>query len=113
MQTTITLEFTTETHEHLAELEYQLKQIHGLQVLFVPPKHKAAPTLISLGIGGKGEHANLAIRRIAHTLYDFLHRADGPSEKITMVTIKGENIDITPLAADQIRQIVADAYANQ
>lgn len=117
MATTITLEFTSDTHQHLHELEHQLKQIHGVQVFFVPPRDKAAPVLISLGLSKKGEQADLEIRRVAHTLYEFLHDSKseetGSQKTITLVTIEGESVDIAPLSADEIREIVSKAYVGQ
>lgn len=115
METTITLEFFAETQQHLKELEHQLKHIHGIQVFFVLPKDENAPALISIGIGKKGEQADVAIRRITHELYDFLHSSKGETSqrKITLVTIEGERIDIAPLTSDEIKQVITEAHAGQ
>jgi hypothetical protein len=113
METTITLEFFADTHQHLEALEHQLKQIHGIQVLLVLPKDSTAPALISLGIGHRGEQAERAIGTIGHVLYDALHSAGERSQKISLVTIEGENIDISSLGAEEIKGIIADAYTNQ
>ena len=115
MEPTITLEFTADTRQHLHTLEHQLKQIHGVKVFFVEPRDEAAPVLISLGLSKKGEQANLEIRRVAHTLYDFLHSSeqDESRKTITLVTIEGESVDIAPLAEDEIREIIGKAYAGQ
>lgn len=115
METTITLECTLDTRQHLKELEHELKQIHGLQVFFVPPKDETAPVLISIGIPRKEEQADLAIRRITHTLYDFIHSSASETSrrKIHLVTIEGERVDIEPLNSDEIRQIITEAHAGQ
>ena len=115
MEPTITLEFTSDTRQHLHELEHELKKIHGVTVYFVEPRDQAAPVLISLGLSRKGEQADLEIRRIAHALYDFLHssESDDGRKTITLVTIEGESVDIAPLSSDEIRDIIGQAYAGQ
>ncbi len=115
MEPTITLEFTSDTRQHLHELEHELKAIHGVKVYFVEPRDEAAPVLISLGLSRKGEQADLEIRRIAHVLYDFLHssESDESQKTITLVTIEGESVNIAPLSSDEIRDIIAQAYAGQ
>ncbi|HET8843511.1 MAG TPA: hypothetical protein VFN35_18760 [Ktedonobacteraceae bacterium] len=114
METTCTLEFTLAARQYLGDLEHELKQIHGIQVLLVLPKDDTAPALISLGIGRGGEHAELAIRRITHILYDFLHGvASEPARRIILVTNDGESTDITSLSSDDIKQVLGQAYASQ
>lgn len=114
MEPTITLEFTSDTRRHLHELEHQLKQIHGVKVFFVEPRDETAPVLISLGLSKKGEQADLEIRRVAHTLYDFVHDSEAESQRtITLVTIEGNSVDIAPLAEEEIREIIGQAYAGQ
>lgn len=115
METTITLECMLETREHLRELEHELKQIHGLKVFFVEPRDTDAPVLISISVLHQGEQADLAIRRIAHTLFDFVHGStEVPGQRqITLVTIEGERVDLVPLSNDEIWQIVAEAHAGQ
>lgn len=115
METTITLECTLETREHLRELEHELKQIHGLKVFFVEPRDADAPVLISISVLHQGEQADLAIRRIAHTLFEFVHSsaAEPGQRKVMLVTIEGERIDLEPLSSDEIQQIVAEAHAGQ
>lgn len=113
METTITLECTLETRQHLKELEHELKQIHGLRVFFVEPKDETAPVLISISINKKGEEADVAIRRIAHTLYEFIHSSEASQRKITLVTIEGESVDIKPLSSDEIKQIIIEAHEGQ
>jgi hypothetical protein len=114
METTITLECSLEEREHLKELEHELKQIHGLKVFFVEPRDADAPVLISISVLHQGEQAQLAIRRIAHTLFDFVHSAAEPSQRqMTLVTIEGESRDLVPLSSDEIRQIITEAHAEQ
>lgn len=113
METTITLECTLDKREHLRDLEHQLKQIHGLKVFFVEPRDEGAPVLISIGVPHK--QADLAIKRIAHTLYDYLHSStEQPGQrKVTLVTIEGTSIELATLESDEIEQIIAEAHAGQ
>ncbi len=115
METTITLECTLETREHLRELEHELKQIRDLKVFFVEPRDADAPILISISILHSGEQAEQAIRRITSTLYDFVHgsTAEQGRRKITLVTIEGESVDIGELESEKLRGVIADAYAGQ
>ena len=115
MTTTITLEFTSATHQHLKDLEYELKQISGTKVFLVEPRDAIAPVLISIGIDKKGEQADLIIRRITHTLYDFMHSSaqEASPQHLPLVTIEGESVDIAPLSFEEIRQLIADAHAGQ
>jgi hypothetical protein len=115
METTITLECLSDTREHLRELEHELKQIHGLKVFFVEPRDTAAPVLISISVPQKEEQAELAIRRIAHTLFAFMHNGTKEPEqrKITLVTIEGESVDLGALGSDEIKQIITEAHAGQ
>jgi hypothetical protein len=110
METTITLEFFADTHAHLERVEHEFKQIHGIQVLLVMPRDLTAPALISLGIGRKAE---AALPRIAQMLYAALHSPDERARKIALVTIEGDNRDITSLPEDEIERIITDAYQNQ
>ncbi len=113
MTTTITLEFIGEPR--LKELEHELKQISGLTVFLVEPRDEAAPVLLSIAIGKHGEQAEMAIRRITHTIYDFLHSSaqQVSQQSVTLVTIEGDSVNIAPLSSDEIRQIIANAYAGQ
>ena len=115
METTITLECTLESHKHLKELEHELKQIHGLKVFYVEPRDTDAPVLISISVLHQGEQAELAIRRIAHTLYDFVHSSDEQAgqRKLMLVTIEGERVDIEPLSNDELWRIIDEAHAGQ
>src|SRR5579875_3435049 len=114
MEPTITLEFTADTRQHLKALEHELKQAHGVQVFYVEPKDQTAPVLISVGIRRKDEQAELAIRHVAHTLYDFVHSASAEGQRtISLVTIEGERVNIASLDYEELRQIISDAYARQ
>ena len=115
METTITLECTLETREHLKELEHELKQIHGLKVFFVEPRDADAPILISISVLHKDEQADQAIRRITSTLFDFVHGSGvvPGQRKITLVTIEGESVDLVPLSSDEIQQVITEAHAGQ
>jgi hypothetical protein len=116
MEPTLTLAFAADS-QHLRELEHQLKGVEGLRVYFVEPADDdaSAPVLISLGLSRKGEQAEREVRRIAHILYDFLHRSerDESQQAITLVTIAGESTNIVPLSFYEIRDIIAQAYAGQ
>jgi len=115
METTITLECLLETREHLKELEHELKQIHGVKIFYVEPRDTDAPVLISISVLHKGEQAELAIRRIAHTLYEFVHSSAEVvgQRKLTLVTIEGESVDLEPLSSEELRQIIDEAHAGQ
>jgi hypothetical protein len=113
METTVTLEFISDSLLPLRTLEHELKAIHGLKVFFVEPRDQTAPVLISLGMSKKDEQADLRIRRIAHTLYDFLHGNESQQVQVTLVTIEGESTNIVALESEEIRQIIATAYADQ
>jgi len=115
METTITLESSLDEREHLKELEHELKQIHGIKVFFVEPRDANAPVLISISVLHQGEQAELAIRRIAHTLFAFIHGGaeEAGQRQMTLVTIEGESRDLVPLSSDEIRQIITEAHAGQ
>ncbi|HEY0757217.1 MAG TPA: hypothetical protein VGD98_24900 [Ktedonobacteraceae bacterium] len=115
MEPTLTLECTLEMREHLRELEHKLKQIQGLQVFYVEPEDADAPVLISVGIRHKDELADLTIRRITHTLFDFLHgSAREPGQRrARLVTIEGDNVDLEPLSSSEIKQVITEAYEGQ
>ncbi|SRR5258708_193520 len=113
METTITLELIAETQRPLRELEHQLKAIHGLKIFFVEPRDETAPILLSISIPKKDEHADLLIRRISHTIYDFVHSSETGLVQITLVTIEGERVEIMSLESEEIRQIIETAYTGQ
>ena len=66
METTISLEFFSETKEHLKTLEQQLKHEHDVDVDLLVPKDATAPVLIAIGIKKHGERAEKAAQRVAH-----------------------------------------------
>jgi hypothetical protein len=111
MDTTVTIEFTAETHHHLKVLEQRLKHIHAVQVNLVEPKGHNAPALIAIGIEKSGVLAERAAQSIAQVLYDFLHEEGQKS--ISLVTIEGERMDIAPLSIDEIRNILVTAKAGE
>lgn len=115
MEPTITLEFTADTRQHLKTLEHELKKIHGVQVFYVEPKDETAPVLISIGIRKKDEQADITIRQVAHTLYDFVHGDAGKEgqKTISLVTIEGERVNIAGLDYEKIKQIITEAYTGQ
>ncbi len=113
MTTTITLEFNAEPR--LSELEHELKLIHGLHVFLAEPRDPSAPVLLSVAIDVHGsEQGHLAVRRIAHTIYDFLHGSQRETQPpVMLVTIEGESMDIAPLSYDEIERVIATAYGGQ
>jgi hypothetical protein len=110
METTITLAFFAETPAHLEQIERELKQFHGLQVLLVTPKELTAPALLSLGIGKKAE---AALPDITRTLYEALHASTEQARTITLVTIEGDTKDITNVSEEELARLIKDAYQNQ
>lgn len=106
--TTASIEFISDTKQHLKTLEQQLKHIHDVKVDLVEPRDRKAPALISLDIHKGG--ADTA-RVIAQTLYDFLRAEDAAQgqKQIFLVTIEGERIDIEPLSVDEITGIIVGA----
>ncbi len=111
MQTTVTIEFTSDTKQHLKSLEHQLKHIHDVKVDLVEPIDLAAPALIAIEINKGGERAERASQSVAQVLHDFL-REDASAQsqkKIFLVTIEGERIDIEPLSVNEIEEIIVAA----
>ncbi|MFL5692915.1 MAG: hypothetical protein ACJ795_14015 [Ktedonobacteraceae bacterium] len=111
MVTTVTIEFTSDTHQHLKELEHQLKHIHDVKVDLVEPRDHTAPALVAIAIDKTGARAEAAAQNVAQVLYNFLHdEASAQSQKtISLVTIEGERIDIESLAVPQIKEIIYTA----
>ena len=111
MKTTITIEFISETKQHLRTLEHQLKQIHDVKVDLVEPKDPVVPALVAIGIDKSGVKAERAAQSIAQVLHGFLHdEASAQSQKkIFLVTIEGERIDIEPLSVEEIKGIIVAA----
>ena len=111
METTVTIEFTSDTEQHLRILEHRLKSIHDVKVDMVEPKDHTAPALVAIEIGKSGERAELAAEGVARVLHDFLHTDTAAlgHKTIFLVTIEGERIDIEPLSVEDIYEIVMTA----
>jgi len=109
---TISLEFLSDTKEHLKTLEHQLKQIHGVHVDLVEPRDTTAPALVGVGING---NAPDAAQNVARTLYSFLHEGQSVQgqKKIYLVTIEGNRVDIEDLPVEDIYKIIATAQEGQ
>ncbi len=112
MDTTITIEFFSDTKEHLQTLEQKLKHEHDVDVDLVEPRDAQAPALVAIGIKKHGERAENAAQRVAQTLYSFLH--DDPAQKqMLLLTIEGDRIDIKTLSVEQIKEIILEARENE
>jgi len=107
----ITIEFFSDSEQHLKILEHQLKHIHDVDVYLIEPKDATAPALIAIGITKSGERAAKAAHNVAQVLYDFIHDKTDPQiqKKILLFTIEGEHIDVAPLTADEIEGIIVTA----
>ena len=115
MDTTISIEFRSDTRAHLKTLEHQLKHIHDVHIDLVEPRDQSAPALIAIGIGKSGERGYQAARHIAQVLHDFLHvdANETSQKKIYMVTIEGDRQDIEPLSTTEIEQIIINALEGE
>ncbi|HTK06290.1 MAG TPA: hypothetical protein VL485_03900 [Ktedonobacteraceae bacterium] len=116
METTVSIEFLTDTRQHLRELDHQLKAIHDVKVDLLEPKDMNAPTLVAIAIAGNEARAEAAANRIAQVLYSFLHTASGGldvNKKIFLVTAEGERVDIEPLGVEEIKRIIFEAYEGE
>ena len=107
----VTIEFFSDSEEHLQILENQLKHIRDVDVYLIEPKDSAAPALVAIGITKGGERAAVAAHNIAQVLYDFIHDETSPQiqKKILMFTIEGGRIDLEPLTAVEIEGIIVTA----
>ena len=107
----VTIEFFSDSEEHLRILESQLKHIRDVDVYLIEPKDATAPALVAIGITKGGERAVAAAHNIAQVLHDFIHNETSPQiqEKILMFTIEGGRIDLEPLTADEIEGIIVTA----
>jgi|GEM_PF-725108 hypothetical protein len=108
MDTTISLEFFSETKEHLKTLEQQLKHEHDVDVDLLVPKDATAPVLVAIGIKKHGERAEKAAQRVAQILYHFLHDEAGATgqKRINLFTREGDRVDIEPLSMEEIEGIL-------
>ena len=111
MDTTITIEFFSDTQEHLKSLEQELKRIHDVDVDLVEPKDASAPALVAIGIKKHGERAKQAAQQVAEALYHFLHDETGAAgqKQIFLFTIEGDRIDIESLSTQEIADIILAA----
>ncbi len=107
----VTIEFFSDSEQHLKILESQLKHIHDVDVYLIEPKDSTAPALVAIGITKGGERAAKAAHNIAQVLHDFIHDETGPQvqKKILMFTIEGGRIDLEPLTVDEIEGIIVTA----
>ncbi len=104
----VTIEFFSDTEQHLKTLEHQLKHIRDVDVYLVEPKAKEAPALIAIGINKSGERAEIAAKSVAKVLHDFIHDDTGApgQKKILLFSIEGERVDIEPLSTKDIEKII-------
>ncbi|HYU75564.1 MAG TPA: hypothetical protein VEL31_23080 [Ktedonobacteraceae bacterium] len=110
MDTTITLEFFSETKEHLKTLEQQLKHEHDVDVDLLEPKDATAPVLVAIGIKKRGERAEKAAQRVAQILYRLLHDEVGATgqKQIVLFTREGDRVNIESLSIEEIEGILAE-----
>src|SRR5207245_7503280 len=59
----ISIEFFSDSEEHLQILESQLKHIRDVDVYLIEPKDSTAPALVAIGITKGGERAAKAAHR--------------------------------------------------
>lgn len=109
---TISLEFLSDTKEHLKTLEQQLKHIHGVHVDLVEPRDTTAPALVGVSINGSAPEA---AQNVAQTLYSFVREEQSVQgqKKIYLVTIEGDRVDIEDLPVEDIYKIIATAQEGQ
>src|SRR5579863_5232516 len=100
MDTTITIEFFSDTKEHLKTLEQRLKHEHDVEVDLVEPRDVTAPALVAIGIKKHGERAENAAQRVAQTLYSFLND-DAARKQMLLLTIEGDRLDVKNLSVEQ------------
>ena len=107
----VTIEFFSDSEEHLQILESQLKHIRDVDVYLIEPKDAAASALVAIGVTKGGERAAVAAHNIAQVLHDFIHDETGPQtqKKILLFTIEGGRIDLEPLTAEEIEGIIVTA----
>ncbi len=111
---TVTIEFFSDTEQHLKILEHQLKHIHDVDVYLIEPKDPQAPALVSIGVNKSGERAAKAAQNIATVLYTFIHDTSSPGQKkILLFTIEGDRVDIEPLSIEEIEKIIVAAKKDE
>ena len=112
MDTTVNIEFTSDTTQHLKTLEQQLKHIHDVKVDLVAPRDiSVAPALIAIALSKNITKAEQAAHNVAQTLHSFLHEdtSTQSQKKIYLVTKEGDRVDIEPLSAEEIEGIIVEA----
>jgi hypothetical protein len=111
MDTTVTLEFTSDMEQHLRILEQQLKHIRDVKIDLVEARDHKAPSLFAIAIGKSGDRAEMAAQTVAQVLHDFLHTdtAALSHKTISLVTIEGERINIEPMSMEEIKSIIVAA----
>jgi RNA 3'-terminal phosphate cyclase len=111
MDTTVTLEFTSDMEQHLRILEQQLKHIRDVNIDLVEARDHKAPSLFAIAIGKSGDRAEKAAQTVAQVLHDFLHTdtAALSHKTISLVTIEGERINIEPMSMEEIKSIIVAA----
>jgi hypothetical protein len=112
MDTTITIEFFSDTKEHLRTLEQRLKHEHDVDVDLVEPRDSTAPALVAIGIKGHGERAENAARSVSQTLYNFLQE-EPAQNRMLLLTIEGDRVDVKNLSVEQIKEIILEAKENE
>src|SRR5690348_299129 len=112
MDTTVTIEFFSDTKEHLKTLEQRLKHEHDVDVDLVEPRDATAPTLVAIGIKKHGERAENAAQRVAQVLYSFLQEDAGQKQAL-LLTIEGDRVDVKNLSVEQIKEIILEARENE
>jgi hypothetical protein len=111
---TVTIEFFSDTEQHLKILEHQLKQIHDVDVYLIEPKDPQAPALVTIGVNKSGERAAKAAQNIATVLHDFIQDTSAPGQKkILLFTIEGDRVDIEPLSIEEIERIIVEAKKDE
>ena len=112
MDTTITIEFFSDTREHLKTLEERLKHEHDVDVDLLVPRDATAPALVAVGIKHHGERAENAAQRVAQTLYNFIQEEPAQNQML-LLTIEGDRVSVRDLSVEQIKQIMLEARENE
>ncbi|HZS75335.1 MAG TPA: hypothetical protein VFA41_01870 [Ktedonobacteraceae bacterium] len=111
---TITLEFFSDTKEHLKSLEHALKRVHDVGVSLIEPREASAPTLVAISIEKSGERGEQAAQGVAQTLYTFIHDPTSQGQKqIFLFTIEGDRVDAETLSQEQLQEIIVAAKAGE
>lgn len=111
---TVTLEFFSDTKEHLKSLEHALKRVHDVGVSMIEPRDAGAATLVAIGIEKGGERGQMAAQSVAQTLYTFIHDPASQGQKqIFLFTIEGDRVDAGTLSQEQLQEIILAAKAGE